>query len=392
MEWVEAYRPARRAIRRKAVVLVAILTLASGSSAFLDAYLHSRTRHKHQELLDREVGRLERFVADARGLQFRRRVRVKLVSASQFATATGSVDRLRNFLVAVYPAFAPLGLSTGGDDPTVVASTIAYRELGVYDDQTGEIQVRASAITPFTRRILVHELTHAIDDQNFSFKTLDREYEGHDVAISALIEGDARNVEDRYVKSLSTTEQVLAGGVTLASTAHVAGVPDDVLDLVRFPYTGGVSFVDHLVRSGGEAAVDDAFMNPPVADHEILHPDFFETERKARTRFLVFPEPPKPVGRSLGVEGRSYFLGEEITKLYLEQVIEPSEARRAAAYWMGDLSTVWNNGKRDCIHVVYTRPLTAERTDTLKAALKAWATGVRTAKISDAGLGFVSCG
>ena len=392
MEWLPRYREARRGLLVKTIGALTVLALVLGSAAFIDAWVHARARHRQLVVLAHEVRRLQRFVENVRGLSFRRPVPVKLVSEAEFQVDTGSVDYLRDLLVALYPAFGPLRLSTGGGDPTEVASLVADRELGVYDDRTGAIEVRASSITPFTRRILVHELTHALDDQHYSFRRLDRTYKGHQQSLAALYEGDARYVEEQYLASLSVPERVFAGGVTLSSTSHVPGVPDDVLELVTFPYTKGSVFIASLVRDGGESAVDDAFQNPPLVDHEILHPEFFQAERTAERRFVVFPPSPKPVGPAFGLQGQSYFLGEEITRLYLGEVLGGPRARRAASYWSGDLSTVWNNGRTDCIHVVYTRPTSKVGREALSGALADWVKGTSGARLDPSRFGFVACG
>ena len=59
------------------------------------------------------------------------------------------------------------------------------------------------------RVTLVHELTHALQDQHFDLTKLDDAVEtsGEDFALTALVEGDATSVEDDYLFSLPQAEQ-----------------------------------------------------------------------------------------------------------------------------------------------------------------------------------------
>ena len=80
--------------------------------------------------------------------------------------------------------------------------------------------MRGTDLTDVDVRItLVHELTHALQDQRFDLTKLDDtvETEGEDFALTALVEGDATSVEDDYLFSLPQAEQ----------DAYFAEEPDD---------------------------------------------------------------------------------------------------------------------------------------------------------------------
>src|SRR5207244_328374 len=63
--------------------------------------------------------------------------------------------------------------------------------------------------TPLVRRTLAHELTHALQDQHFSIyrPELDKRDDESPVAFSALLEGDARRVEQAYENTLSAADR-----------------------------------------------------------------------------------------------------------------------------------------------------------------------------------------
>lgn len=122
-------------------------------------------------------------------------------------------------------------------------------------------------------RLSAHELEHALQDQNYpdalKLGALDGEEE---IALSALVEGDASVVERRYARrhlGLSTA----ATDRSLLSPANVAvGLPPALVASVRFPYTAGADFVGRLRRRGGWESVDKAFEDPPTTTEQILHP------------------------------------------------------------------------------------------------------------------------
>ena len=70
--------------------------------------------------------------------------------------------------------------------------------------------MRGTDLTDVDVRItLVHELTHALQDQRFDLTRLDDAIEtsGEDFALTALVEGDATSIEDDYLYSLPQAEQ-----------------------------------------------------------------------------------------------------------------------------------------------------------------------------------------
>ena len=125
---------------------------------------------------------------------------------------------------------------------------------------------------------IVHELTHALQDQHFDLTKLDDAVEtaGEDFALTALVEGDATSVEDDYLFSLPQAEQdaVLRRrphrhGRTTPSSSDIP----PVLDLFTGgPYVFGSRYVGLLRQAGGQGRVNDAFANPPSTEEEIIDP------------------------------------------------------------------------------------------------------------------------
>ena len=130
------------------------------------------------------------------------------------------------------------------------------------------------------RVTLVHELTHALQDQHFDLTKLDRgvETSGEDFALTALVEGDATSVEDDYLFSLPDDEQ----------DAYFAEEPDDTVDSTdraarptsrpcstcssAGPYIFGSRYLEVLRDAGGVKRVNRAFAEPPTSEEQIIDP------------------------------------------------------------------------------------------------------------------------
>ena len=110
--------------------------------------------------------------------------------------------------------------------------------------------------------VLVHELTHALQDQHHNLGVAVRRTRSEDAARAwrALVEGEA---------TLAAAELVgfdVAGHPTSAHGA--AGSEQDVL---LFTYMMGAQYVSSLRLEGGWAAVDEAWITPPATTAEIQH-------------------------------------------------------------------------------------------------------------------------
>src|SRR5262249_28019222 len=120
--------------------------------------------------------------------------------------------------------------------------------------------------------VLVHELTHALQDQSFDLGQLDASTRTDDetqLTVQAVIEGDAERVADDYYDRQSTSWQ------DQGDSAQGAGQPSDtpIVDVYKaLPYVFGEDFVMGLYDKGGNAAVDDAFRSPPTTSAQLLHP------------------------------------------------------------------------------------------------------------------------
>jgi hypothetical protein len=312
---------------------------------------------------------LEAFVERARGLKFKEPVPVDLLSKEAFtaklregdSSGGGGGDQ------AAFAGFLrALGLVHGPVDLNAAASAVEEDGIvGFYDPKEKRLFVRGVDPTPFVRQVLVHELTHALDDQYFKLDrpNLDDRNDESSESFRALVEGSAVAVEQKYVASLSEAEQQQASDEENAASGSASdAIPDVVARLLGYPYVVGPRLVDALVQAGGEARLEQALLNPPVTSEQTLHPEKFLAGEGT-----IPVDKPAPEGKVVdhGV------LGEVVLLLMLEEVLPNPVAHKAADGWGGDQYVAWMSGGKTCVKwaiVMDTPTDTAE----LVSALRTW--------------------
>jgi hypothetical protein len=161
---------------------------------------------------------------------------------------------------------------------------------GLYVPRSGRLYVLAgSGSAP--RAVVAHEVVHALQDEHFQltrgpFAPRPRDHDG-ELAALALIEGDATDVQSRYVATLSPRDLVRELARTLGAIpkgAAARSVPFLQRELL-YPYTAGQAFVRALRERGGQRLLDRAFRKPPRTTAAVLDP----------ARYLAGDPPPRPV-------------------------------------------------------------------------------------------------
>ncbi|MDQ3281364.1 MAG: hypothetical protein M3Q69_08125 [Acidobacteriota bacterium] len=134
--------------------------------------------------------------------------------------------------------------------------------------------------------VMVHELTHALQDQHFNLgakeKQLMRDTDAN-LAYHAVLEGEATLVMLAHMlaKSGVDLDEVVKNDAMLnllgASVTNEqmmdASAPKYFAEMLKFPYLDGLKFVVAAYRRGGWKELDRVHANPPRTTREILHPD-----------------------------------------------------------------------------------------------------------------------
>jgi hypothetical protein len=279
-----------------------------------------------------------RFVEATRGHPFRDQVRVDLVGDALFTQLL--LDDFESGIVDIHTrevTLKALGvLPPDADLVTEVQQSLSAGVIGFYDPNSGQLVIRGTALTPFTRTTLAHELTHALDDQWFDLDPAAMVGAGSDAqfGFQALVEGSASWVEESWSASRSPTERALATTEAreFARNMSVGEVSVAVVQIVESPYTLGLEFVRSITAVNGAIAIDRAFESPPISSEQILHPEKYT----ARELPLEVAAP-----RSDGPPVIEETLGELDLTGMLSTSLAPAMARNAGEGWGGDRYVVW---------------------------------------------------
>jgi hypothetical protein len=321
--------------------------------------------------LQAAVDEISAMVERERGLNFTDPVEVELAGEGDFQQRLledfdEDVDELRQTEVLL-KAFGLVGPDV--DLVESMRTLLGAGVVGFYDPETDELVVRGTALTPYIRTTIAHELTHALDDQHFD---LDRpEYDDADDEVGfgfgALVEGNARRVEDAYVATLSDEERLDAAAEELAlgGDLDLGDVPLVLIRLISAPYGLGQSFVDTLIDEGGQSALDAAFAAPPRTSEQVIEPAAY---REGEARIEV---PAPSAGGAVVDEGVA---GQLLIELVLADELGEDQAREAAEGWGGDWVVGWRDGERSCASLSVVGDDSGETTE-LREAFEEWATG-----------------
>lgn len=322
--------------------------------------------------LDTVVAEIERFVEADRGLTFKHPVDVSLAPDGEFQQELlKDFDKETPGIVEEQQVLRALGLIPADFDLVdAERSLLSIGVVGFYDPDTKRLLVRASEITPFTREVLAHELTHALDDQYFDLNRpqLDNPDDESGYGFLGLVEGNARRVEDDYLASLSAAERDQAESEEqdlVAQHPEVLDLPQILITLEQSPYDDGPAFIHALLAAGGQARLDNAFALPPVTSEQILHPDKYLSAEGP-----VAVPLPKADGTLLNKGAMGELL---IREMLFDSVPSSAEVNRAIDGWGGDAYVTWTDATgRSCLRDTVVGD-TPTDTNELGQAITDWA-------------------
>jgi hypothetical protein len=208
--------------------------------------------------------------------------------------------------------------------------------------------------------VLVHELTHALQDQSFDLRRFGDRGMLSDAGAAgqALVEGDATlTMFDFDVHSsiemlpgldtvldmiMQDPKKVIEEAPDLPGSKELIAAPAWIRDNLLFSYFQGAAFCTEVRRQGGQRLLDYAFTtDPPRSTEQILHPGKWYNRRDDPVG-LHLPD----LGRELpgyrkAAEGE---LGELSVRILLREGLQDAgRAAVAAAGWGGDRFAVYEN-------------------------------------------------
>ena len=217
---------------------------------------------------------------------------------------------------------------------------------GLYDPRAREFYLADWIDVKLQQPVIVHELTHALQDQHFDLRRITEWPHGDSdaqLAAHSLVEGDATLAMTQYV--LQKPEAAAAYLQSLQNAPKMPvfeRVPRVLREALTFPFIQGLQFAMTLHGRGGWKAVSAAYSPLPQSTEQILHLDKYDA-REAPVK-VSLPD----VSARLGAGWKrldSDVTGEAGYEVMLDEFLAaPPESRRAATGWGGDRYDIYERG------------------------------------------------
>jgi hypothetical protein len=302
-----------------------------------------------------QMGEIESQVESLRGLTRSGPFKRRLLPASALG------DLIVDGLAASYPAaqadddarvLTLLGLLPPDFDLESFYEDLYHEKVvGFYDPVEGIMYaVDGSGFGAPQRLNYAHEYANLLQDQNFAsaggsafdFSDCGRRQDACR-AERALLEGDASLVEEQWLRTFASADQVndLFSYYQTYNSPVFDGAPTALQERLLFPFEHGLTFVRWLERNEGWSAVDAAYQDPPRSSEQILHPYLYPADEPV----ALAPLEIEPA--ALGTDWRQLdqgTLGEFVIGQILAQVLDRETANLAAEGWGGDVYQAFFNG------------------------------------------------
>lgn len=245
-----------------------------------------------------------------------------------------------------------------------VVQLLREQVAGYYEPKTKEFYLAAWLPLVDQKRVIAHELVHALQDQHFDLKRFDNWPKGDsdaELAAHALVEGEATLVMIQYDFDQQGLQLdvarlgALADGLleqdndSDAKTYPVlAGAPRVLKENLQFPYLYGAGFVAGVLKGRSWQTLDDCYTSLPASTEQIMHPDkFLARDNPVK---IELPDLVAMLGKDWKQEDADVN-GEFGYQVVLAEFISKRKARTAAAGWGGDRYALFEN-KTTCATVL----------------------------------------
>jgi hypothetical protein len=216
---------------------------------------------------------------------------------------------------------------------------------GFYDPHRKTMYIADWVEPDMQRLVLAHELTHALQDQNFDldrFLKAERSDDDATSARQAMVEGHATAAMMQALVEPIKLEEMPSLEPLMAQVIHQQYEEFPTFDQAPFffrfqalfPYIEGMGFMQRGLQDGGWKRLNSIFSDPPHTTREIFDPQaYFEKQ--------PLPKISLPSSAPLaGLRGLNFLaenaMGELGYYALLGQLISEDEAKSVATGWLAD--------------------------------------------------------
>ncbi len=229
-----------------------------------------------------------------------------------------------------------------------VVDVLTEQAAALYDYKTKQLYIATWAPDDMQEFALVHEIAHALADQQFDLekyitggKSADA-----DLALMAVVEGQASWVMTEWV--MRQSHRTLAGNRLLAAAAVGASryevqnypvftaAPRYIQETMIFPYTEGLMFQQAVFDTQNQSSFGGVFADPPASTQHILNPEsYFENRRP------LVPKVPKVKLKRFKRSARGD-IGQLDHYILLDEHFGEADSK-LASHWRGAQYEIWEN-------------------------------------------------
>jgi hypothetical protein len=290
---------------------------------------------------------IEQQVIQIRGLRPSRPVPRQSIDQAELRTIlTEEFDRQSppDYVAANERLYQALGLIPADSDlRDLTLDMLGGGVVGFYRNDQGKLYVVSKTGLPGVgeRITFAHEFDHALQDQNFTvFKDQEGILDESDriLARQAVFEGDATLLMTLWAAAHFSPQDMLAYlalSADPAAQAVLQRTPPFLRDLLLYPYTTGLLFVQTAEQRGGWPGVDDLYARMPMSTEQILHPEKY-TADEAPIQVHLPADLAGQLGNGWSIPLEDTFGELQIDYWLRESGVKAATASAAAAGWGGD--------------------------------------------------------
>ncbi len=312
------------------------------------------------------IRRLQLHISRLRGLEFKTDLKVgikqkdelksKMMEPAEKASLEDD-EKVRKALVKL--GFVPADLNLRQFMIDLYVEQIA----GFYDSREKElyfVPAREPASeppdmlgVPWNIIATVHEMTHALQDQNFDLLTLPMDGVINDdlsTAVKSLIEGEASFVMYDYALRQRGLDAVLLSpdvfkpidGDPFSGRSLIDKAPLYIKEGISFPYNQGFEFVQYVKARGGWEAIDAIYSDLPSSSEQIIHPEKYFVERDYPMAITI-PDITNVLTTSRWTLLLDNVMGELNIAILKKQFFPTFSSKRMSEGWDGDKFVLWED-------------------------------------------------
>ncbi len=326
------------------------------------------------ETLVREVSAA---VEQLRGLKFKTPVQVEIIDgATARANFRARIDSAEEEQVSnTQAAYVQLGLVPRGTDLITDYLDLAEKDVLRYYEHGRKTFVLLSHVSAEdVKGVMAHELTHALEDQNYDLEALSQQAKGDDdrgTAIRAVVEGSATAVMIAYLSRHGGEKKAREELEKSESrrARRVKAAPSFTQRSLMLPYVLGFTFLlrgkpwEWHFDGMRVADIQQAYANPPRSTRQILHPEQYWVGRAPPpARPLELPDLSPVLGKgwsrvatgSIGELGLAVLTGAPLDIDSPEVLLPARWTNKAASGVVADLYQHYRSGEQR-VTVLVTR-------------------------------------